>query len=141
MGARPRFFRNLLVLLGCFTLSWQLGRTQNSGAVPARIGEVKTSGSLRTRVESWNWFEGSANNDYPYAGSILRFSVKQSRSALAWEVEFALPVLLGLPDERVFAATLVDRHAELAEHEGVELLQGLPGQVGFPLLLHRAGEI
>src|SRR5262245_60675060 len=74
MGARPRFFRNLLVLLGCFTLSWQLGRTQNSGAVPARIGEVKTSGSLRTRVESWNWFEGSANNDYTYAGSILRFS-------------------------------------------------------------------
>jgi hypothetical protein len=82
-------------------LSLQLGRTQNSGAVPARIGDVTTSGSLRTRVESWNWFEGSANNDYTYAGSILRFRVKQSRSALDWEVEFALPVLLGLPDDAI----------------------------------------
>ena len=73
----------------------------------------------------------------PYGGHVRLGSI-----TCGVEIDSLLPDrLLGLANQRIFAATLVDRHAELAEHEGVELLQGLPGQVGFPLLLHRAGEI
>src|SRR5215831_9012875 len=90
-----------LLLLVCFTLASPPGRTQASGAVPVKIGEVTISGSLRTRVESWNWFEGSANNDYTYPGSILRLSLSESRPAFDWQLEFAAPFLLGLPNDAI----------------------------------------
>ena len=68
---------------------------------PVKIGDVTVSGSLRTRVESWDWFGGSANNDYTYPGSILRLGFTESRPTFDWQVEFALPFLLGLPNDAI----------------------------------------
>ncbi len=60
---------------------------------------VEFHGSLRSRVELWNWFAGEANSDYQFLGSIFRFGLGQQQPRFDWRVEFAAPVLLGLPDD------------------------------------------
>jgi len=65
------------------------------------IGNVSVSGSLRPRVESWNWFNGTANNQYTFTGSILRVSLSETRKSFDWQLEFALPFLLGLPNDAI----------------------------------------
>jgi hypothetical protein len=64
-------------------------------------GAVKVSGSVRTRAEIWDWFDGSAENNYAFSGNLLRLSVSQSREKLDWQLELAAPVLLGLPDRAI----------------------------------------
>jgi len=67
-------------------------------ADPIKIGDVTFSGSLRSRLYVWDWFEPAAgNNNYAYSGNILRFSFSQSRDSWDWNAEFAVPFLLGLP--------------------------------------------
>ena len=59
---------------------------------------VTVSGSLRSRVYSWDWFQPSAgNNDYQYSGNILRIGISRHSDSLDWNAEFAVPFLLGLP--------------------------------------------
>ncbi len=82
-----------LAVLGCFA--------QTPASDPITIGGVTVSGSLRTRVESWDWFGGGANGEYTYPGSILRLSFSESRKTLDWQVEFALPFLLALPSDAI----------------------------------------
>jgi Alginate export len=90
------FGRCALLLLACFPAA-----AQTPALTPLKIGDVAISGSLRTRVESWDWFEGKADNQYTYPGSILRLSLSQSRRAFEWQIEFAVPFLLGLPDDAI----------------------------------------
>src|SRR5579872_2175485 len=67
-------------------------------ADPIKIGDVTFSGSLRSRLYVWDWFEPAAgNNNYAYSGNILRFSFSQNRDTWDWNAEFAVPFLLGLP--------------------------------------------
>jgi hypothetical protein len=76
------------------------------GAIqPIKLGDLILSGSLRTRMESWDWFEGNANNDYTFLGSLLRVSLTQSRANLDWQLELAAPFLLGLPSDAIAAGT------------------------------------
>jgi hypothetical protein len=89
-----RYAPGLLLLAG-------FAGAQTPATSPIKIGDVTVGGSLRTRVESWDWFEGSANNDYTYPASILRLSFSESRKAFDWQVELALPFLLGLPDDAI----------------------------------------
>jgi hypothetical protein len=60
------------------------------------------SGSLRTCVESWDWFQGNANNDYTFPGSIFRLSLSQATKVYDWQLEFAL---LGLPNDAIASGT------------------------------------
>lgn len=59
------------------------------------------SGSLRTRAEITDWFQGAANNDYGYGSMLLRFGIGQQTKGYDWQVEFAAPILLGLPDDAI----------------------------------------
>ena len=82
-------------------LSFLLLRLASAQALadpPPKIGDVAVSASLRTRVESWDWFQGNANNSYTFPGSILRLSLSESRKTFDWQLELAAPILLGLPD-------------------------------------------
>ncbi len=90
--------RTLIVLFGTGALLAQ---------EPVKVGDVQISGSLRTRVESWDWFEGSANtnNQYTFPGSILRLSLSESKPSYDWQLEFALPFLLGLPNDAIASGT------------------------------------
>lgn len=63
--------------------------------------EVSISGSLRTRLEAWNWFGDDADGGYAYPGSLFRLAVGQTRRRLDWQVELAVPFILGLPDRAV----------------------------------------
>jgi hypothetical protein len=75
-----------------------IAHAQPATSQPLKLGDITVSGSLRTRIESWNWFQGSANNDYTFPGSIARLSLTQSSKVLDWQIELAAPFLLGLPD-------------------------------------------
>lgn len=68
---------------------------------PVKVGGVTLSGSLRSRVEAWNWFGDAPEGDYGFTGSLARVGASQSRKAIDWNVEAAVPFLLGLPRDAV----------------------------------------
>jgi hypothetical protein len=90
--------RYLAIVFFFCAAPWAAAQTP---VAPVRLGDVNVSGSLRTRVESWDWFDGAANNDYTYPASILRLSLSQSRKPFEWQVELAVPFLLGLPGDAI----------------------------------------
>lgn len=61
-------------------------------------GTVTVFGSLRTRIESWNWFGDSPEGRYTYPGSLARLAVARSKRTLDWQLELAVPFIFGLPD-------------------------------------------
>ena len=42
---------------------------------PVQIGGVAVAGSVRTRVESWDWFGTSPNGTYTYPGILARVAL------------------------------------------------------------------
>jgi len=73
-------------------------------AAPAakKIGGVTVQGSFRTRLEAWDWFQSdTGDGSYAYSGNLLRLSFSQTGETVDWQVELALPFLLGLPDNAV----------------------------------------
>jgi hypothetical protein len=85
-----------------FTLLSAGGYAQTAAAPdasdPIKIGDVTFTGSLRSRMYDWDWFQpASGNNSYLYSGNILRFGFSQDRDDWDWNAEFAVPFLLGLP--------------------------------------------
>jgi hypothetical protein len=70
--------------------------TDTSG--PIKIGSLTVSGSLRSRVYFWDWFQPTAgNNNYQYSGNTFRIGLSQNRDTWDWNAEFEVPFLLGLP--------------------------------------------
>jgi len=69
-----------------------------------KIGDAVVSSSLRSRMYSWNWFGDTPNGDYTYSGSLLRFGLTESKKALDWQVEFAVPALVNMPTTAVMPA-------------------------------------
>jgi hypothetical protein len=72
---------------------------QASAATPVKFGGVTVSGSLRTRLESWDWFGGAPNGSYTYPGMLIRIALSQSRKRYDWNVEFSAPLLFALPEQ------------------------------------------
>lgn len=68
-----------------------------SGSEPLKLGPFTVRGSIRTRVEGWQWFEGRGNTDYAFSGSLLRLSLIRESASVDWQFELAAPILLGLP--------------------------------------------
>lgn len=76
-------------------------RAQTAAGNPASPGGLTVSGSVRGRVEGWNWFDADAGTDYAYLGSILRLALARSSRSYDWRVELAFPMLVGLPDDAI----------------------------------------
>ncbi|MEO8368752.1 MAG: alginate export family protein [Candidatus Solibacter sp.] len=93
--------RSVVALVILFGYSLSGAFAQSAAPPPLKIGYVTVSGSLRTRVESWDWFQGAANNDYTFPGSIFRFSLARTVKSYDWQLEFAAPFLIGLPDDAI----------------------------------------
>jgi hypothetical protein len=69
---------------------------------PIQLGSVTFSGSVRERYEVWDWFQpATGQNQYEYSGTLIRLALSQQRETYDWKLEFAVPVLLGLPDKAV----------------------------------------
>lgn len=67
-----------------------------------QLGGITFSGSLRTRLFGWDWFQPtSGDNAYAFSGSLLRFGFSQDHGAWGWNAEFGAPILLGLPSNAV----------------------------------------
>lgn len=70
-----------------------------------KLGKLTLSGSIRTRFESWDWFESSAaDSSYNFGGALLRLSLSQQLEKFEWQVEGAFPLLIGLPDNAIAPA-------------------------------------
>jgi len=76
---------------------------QTTRPFDSKLGRLVVSGSLRTRLEAWDWFRDSANGSYAYSGSLLRVGLTGDKGGYEWQIELALPVLLGLPSNSVAA--------------------------------------
>src|SRR5262249_1620604 len=73
---------------------------------PIKLGTVIFPGSIRNRIESWDWFTApNTDHAYTYDGSTLRFSLSQSLPRFDWDSELEAPVLLNLPSNSVAAGT------------------------------------
>src|SRR2546427_7712568 len=65
---------------------------------PIKLGDVTVTGSLRSRVYSWDWFQpASGNNEYQYSGNLLRLNFSQSHRAWQWDAEVAVSFFFFLP--------------------------------------------
>jgi hypothetical protein len=62
------------------------------------IGPVTFSGSLRARIEDWDWFEAPpADSNYTFGAIQLRLSLSQQSEKFDWQVEGEFPWLINLP--------------------------------------------
>jgi hypothetical protein len=87
--------RNILVL-PLLAASVSFGQSADT---PMKLGDVTVTGTLRTRVYGWDWFEASSgNNQYGYSGNLLRVNFSEQRKGWEWDAELAAPFLFGLPD-------------------------------------------
>lgn len=76
-----------------------------SAPAPLTAGPFKISGSWRTRMESWDWFEdGSASSTYTFTHSLLRLGIGQEGAKIDWQAEAAVPMLFALPDDAIAPA-------------------------------------
>jgi Alginate export len=69
---------------------------------PIKIGDLTVSGSLRARLENWDWFDtATADDSYTFGAMTLRLAIGQSLEKFEWLVEGQAPVLLGLPTNAI----------------------------------------
>lgn len=75
------------------------------------IGDVAVTGSLRSRVYAWYWFQPAAGyqNDYGYSGNILRLNLAEKRDALDLGVEAASASRRSLSPSRLMRVTTLAR--------------------------------
>jgi hypothetical protein len=93
---RNMFVLSLLILLSLLNAAASFGQSADTRM---KLGDVDVTGSFRTRVYGWDWFEASSgNNQYGYSGNLLRVNFTQHRKGWDWDAELAAPFLLGLPD-------------------------------------------
>ena len=77
--------RNILSILALAGSLLPSASGQTTPAEPVKIGNVVVSGSLRTRVEAWDWFSGNANNVYTFPGSLARISFSKATKTFDWK--------------------------------------------------------
>ncbi len=101
----PLLFRAALVCLATTGALPDVIRAQGAtprDTVPA--GALEWTATLRTRGESWNWFDAGEEGRYAFLGSFLRAGLRQQQRGFGWRIELMAPLLLGLPDDAVLPA-------------------------------------
>ena len=73
---------------------------------PLKIGDVTVQGSIRSRVEAWDWFGANDDSVYTYSGTLIRLGFSQQKKAFDWNFELAAPILLGLPNDAIGAGSI-----------------------------------
>lgn len=109
-GASARFYAQPgKVLVGLLILGMTVaGQGRAQGQTDSRTltsSGIRFSGSLRVRSETWSWFNTpTADSDYTFFASLLRLSLRQERKQWDWQVEFAQPLLVNLPNDAIAPA-------------------------------------
>ena len=95
-GPHMRF--SFLVQFGLLAATGYAQSVALPAAAPIKIDGVTVTGSLRSRLYGWDWFQPtSGENNYVYSGNLLRLGFSKSLDSWDWNAEFAVPFLLGLP--------------------------------------------
>ena len=81
-------------------------QAQQSAADQPHLGPVVVSGSVLERYEFWDFFQGAGQSSYNFSGALIQVAFSQKRQAFDWTLDFAVPVLLGLPNRAVQPAPL-----------------------------------
>jgi hypothetical protein len=69
-------------------------------AADAAQEKVVYSGSVRSRVEAWDWFAAhGGDGSYVYVGTLLRLSAAGRARRNDWQIELAAPWLANLPTD------------------------------------------
>lgn len=72
---------------------------------PLKVGGLTVSGSLRTRFESWDWFDSDrADDSYNFGALTLRVAIGQTKEKFEWQIEGAAPVFFNLPERSIAPA-------------------------------------
>jgi hypothetical protein len=71
------------------------------GLVAQGAGAIVPVASLRVRAEAWDWFDGGEEGRYAFGAAHLRIGAARDARRYGWRVEFASPVLFGLPADAV----------------------------------------
>lgn len=67
-----------------------------------RPGRVRLTGSVRARLESWDWFETSAaDNDYNFGAVVVRLGLSQQTERFDWQIEGEFPWLINVPTNAI----------------------------------------
>jgi len=74
---------------------------QQSDPEPLHIGSVTVSGSVMERYEFWDFFQGPGQSNYGFSGTLLQLAFSQKTAKYDWMIDFAAPVMLGLPTTAV----------------------------------------
>lgn len=104
-----KFVAFILLLVGCLSAMAQQPAATPPPAPSAlpppwqiKLGSVSVNGSLRLRMESWDWFQSAtANNDYTFGAAWLRVGLGQQRPKFDWQVEGGFPLLINIPDDAI----------------------------------------
>jgi hypothetical protein len=70
-----------------------------------QLGNLTVTGSLRLRLEDWDWFDtNAADGNYTFGAALLRLAVGQQKERFDWQVEGAFPLLIQLPEQAIAPA-------------------------------------
>ncbi|MGA7615889.1 MAG: hypothetical protein WBX15_12000 [Thermoanaerobaculia bacterium] len=87
-------FRRTLVLFSAVLLV----------AAVASAASPDLSGSIRLRLEEWNWFDTPAANDhYLFGASTIHLAANWKLPKSQWTIEVTQPTLAGLPEDSIAA--------------------------------------
>ena len=86
----------------CLVIVASRGILAQDKAASIRILGMDLTGSLRGRIENWDWFSAPpTQSSYTYSAAVLRLNLGQSSNRVGWQVEGAFPVLVNLPGNAV----------------------------------------
>lgn len=78
-------------------VSAQAAAPATGTSVPRSRLAVRTTGSLRSRVEDWRWFDTTTAGAYRYSALLARVGVDASHGSWSARTDLSVPVLLSLP--------------------------------------------
>ena len=72
---------------------------------PIKLGSLTLSGSVRARLENWDWYDTTAADDtYNFGAIVLRVAIGQTKEKFEWQIEGEAPVLINLPERSIAPA-------------------------------------
>lgn len=76
------------------------------GVILPWLGGARLTTTLRSRGESWRWFDDGAAGRYAFGAILPRLTLALERPRFAWRLEAVAPTLVDLPDDAVRGAPL-----------------------------------
>ncbi len=75
---------------------------QQPAPEPIKIGSAVLTGSVRSRLETWQWFRpNSGDPSYSFLGNHARLNLTHAGKTNDWTIALAAPILLGLPTNAI----------------------------------------